>query len=165
MLVLLLQFQKKYLEQKNLFDEAERDKQAEEDKKKATPKTKEAVKPEEKKAPKTLATGDLEKDYGSVVKDFEDLVSAQPRSNAGKMAALILADIYIDHNKFSESLVVLNKLAINEPKILLDFFVLKKKVNVMLSLSQFTEAEKILNTLVNQKKYSFFTHAHMQANR
>lgn len=147
--------EKKYLEQKNIFDEAEREKQANEDKKKSAGKTKEDVKPEEKKPLKALPTGDIEKDYGSIVKDFEDLVSAQPRSNAGKMAAIVLADIYIDHNKFPEALASLNKLAINDPKILLDFFVLKKKVNVMLSLAQFSEAEKILNTLINQKKYSF----------
>jgi tetratricopeptide (TPR) repeat protein len=145
--------EKKYLDQRTQFDEAEREQKAEQDKAKA-PKAK-ATPEADKKTPKALASGDLEKDYGTVVKEFNDLLTAQPKSLAGKMTSLLLADIYGDYNKHEEALASLSKSAVNNPKDLIDLLVSKKKVNAMLSLNQFAEAEKELLKLLNQKSYPF----------
>lgn len=150
--------EKKYLDQRTQFDEAEREHKAEQEKKNDKNAKKDSkVDEKNKTTTKALATGDLEKDYGFVVKDFNDLVSAQPRSLAGKMASLMLADIYADYSKHEEALVVLEKAVIPNPKKLIDLLVAKKQVNAMLTLNKFAEAEKELLKLVNQKAYPFMT--------
>ncbi|MBN8537863.1 MAG: hypothetical protein J0M15_12485 [Deltaproteobacteria bacterium] len=154
--------EKKYLDQKAQFVEAEKEHKADLEKAKAPQeknkdKDKDKNKVQEAKTPKVLASGDLEKDYGGVVKDFNDLLTAQPKSLAGKMASLMLADIYSEHNKLAETSETLNKSFVKNPHELIDFLIAIKKVNALLSLNEFTEAKKILMTLVNQKKYPFLS--------
>lgn len=147
--------EKKYLDQRQQFDEAEREHKAEQDKKNDKNAKKDAKADDKAKAPKAMASGDLEKDYGSVVKEFNDLAMAQPNSLAGKMAALMLADIYTDYSKHEEALAVLSKTAVANPKTLIELLIAKKQTNAMLTLGKFAEAEKELLKLVTNKTYPF----------
>ncbi|MEN0060202.1 MAG: hypothetical protein AAGB31_15290 [Bdellovibrio sp.] len=55
------------------------------------------------------ASGDLEKDYGTVVRGLESFVAEAPKSKAAQMAALHLSDVYLSYKKHSEALAALKK--------------------------------------------------------
>ncbi|MGZ3775064.1 MAG: tetratricopeptide repeat protein [Pseudobdellovibrionaceae bacterium] len=98
--------EKSYNEKKRGFEEASRAEmnpaqQAKKDKKdkKAAPEVDNSKK----------ATGDLQKDYGTVVSSFEAFISETPNTKAAQMAALNLSDIYVSYKKNDEALAVLQK--------------------------------------------------------
>lgn len=55
------------------------------------------------------ATGDLDKDYGAIVKDFEAFITEAPKTKAAQMAALNLADLYMSYKKHDEAIATLAK--------------------------------------------------------
>lgn len=59
--------------------------------------------------PAKKATGDLEKDYGTVVANFESFINEEPKTKAAQMAALNLSDIYLTYNKTDEAIAILDK--------------------------------------------------------
>lgn len=93
--------EKNYTEKKRGFDEAARAElmasQAK-DKKSAPPFD-----------PAKKASGDLSKDYGTVVTDFEAFINESPNSKAAQMAALNLSDIYASYKMNNEALSALQK--------------------------------------------------------
>lgn len=93
--------EKAYAEKKRGFDEAARAEmiQAQSKDKKATP----AVDASKK------ATGDLDKDYGTIMKDFEAFIADAPKTKAAQMAALNLADLYMSYKKYDEAISTLTK--------------------------------------------------------
>lgn len=93
--------EKSYTDKKRGFEEAARAEvmAAQAKDKKAAP----AVDPAKK------ATGDLEKDYGSVVAGFEAFINEAPNTKAAQMAALNLSDIYLSYKKNAEALTALEK--------------------------------------------------------
>ncbi len=46
-----------------------------------------------------IASGDLSKDYGTVISDFEKLARDNPKTSAGAQAAIIAASIYLSYNQ------------------------------------------------------------------
>lgn len=60
--------------------------------------------------PAKKASGDLTKDYGSVVAGFEALINEAPTSKAAQMAALNLSNLYLEYKKNDEALAVLHKI-------------------------------------------------------
>lgn len=52
-------------------------------------------------------TMDLEKDYGTVVKEFTEVIAAHPKTKAAGMAALSLSSIYSDYGKTEEAVQLL----------------------------------------------------------
>lgn len=54
-------------------------------------------------------TGDLEKDYGSILSGFESFINQYPKGHSAQMAALNLGEIYASHKKFDEALSALQK--------------------------------------------------------
>jgi predicted negative regulator of RcsB-dependent stress response len=96
--------EKAYLEKKRGFEEASRAEvmaaQAAKDKKAAPAPAVDASK---------KATGDLQKDYGTVIPGFEALIADAPNTQGGRMAALNLADIYASYSKNEEALATLQK--------------------------------------------------------
>ncbi|MBO9668496.1 MAG: tetratricopeptide repeat protein, partial [Bdellovibrio sp.] len=93
--------EKSYLEKKRGFEEAARAEitAANAKDKKAAP----AVDPSKK------ASGDIQKDYGTVIAGFEAMVNEAPKTTAGQMAALNLSDIFSMYKKYDEGLAALNK--------------------------------------------------------
>lgn len=147
--------EKDYLKLKTDFDEADR--QAKEDEAKALDKTKkDAKKPETPPVtPKVRATGDLEKDYGTVLARFVDLNNANPKSVPGKVAALVAADLYWDYKKFDLAMQILEKSAEPSPKDLVDYMVVKKLSATYLSLGQFDSVVKKNQPVMSNSKYPF----------
>ncbi|MNS59040.1 hypothetical protein D3C72_919860 [compost metagenome] len=96
--------EKAYLDKKRGFEEAARAElmaaQAPKDKKAPQPP---AVDPSKK------ASGDLQKDFGTVITGFEALIADAPNTQAARMAALNLSDIYSSNKKFDEALASLTK--------------------------------------------------------
>lgn len=72
-----------------------------------------AAQSKDKKAPAVdlskKASGDLQKDYGSVIPGFEALISEAPSTTAARMAALNLSNIYIEYKKTDDALATLQK--------------------------------------------------------
>lgn len=90
--------EKQYTEKRRGFDEASRPEAAQTKDKKAP-----AADPSKK------PTGDLQKDYGTIVAGFESLLSDVPGTKAAQMAALNLSKIYMDYKKTDDALAALKK--------------------------------------------------------
>lgn len=93
--------EKAYNEKKRGFDEAAR---AEMMAATAKDKTKAPPVDATKKA-----TGDLDKDYGTIAADFQAMIDSAPTTKAAQMAALNLSDIYSNYGKNEEALAALDK--------------------------------------------------------
>ncbi|UYL08164.1 hypothetical protein B9G69_014020 [Bdellovibrio sp. SKB1291214] len=59
--------------------------------------------------PSKKASGDVQKDYGTVIAGFEAVIADAPKTTAAQMAALNLSDIYITYKKFDDAVAALNK--------------------------------------------------------
>lgn len=96
--------EKTYTEKKRGFEEAARAEMTQ---------AQQAKKDNEKKVPafdpSKKASGDIQKDYGSVIAGFESFISESPNTKAAQMAALNLSDIYLSYKKNDEALTVLQK--------------------------------------------------------
>ena len=57
----------------------------------------------------TKATGDMNKDYGDIVKQLEDFVSSNSGKNASGEAALVLSEIYEDYKQPEKAAAVITK--------------------------------------------------------
>lgn len=106
----LFEVTKVYEKKKQGFDEAkEQEEQKKREKKddKKTAKKVEADKAAEKAA--KMPTGDLEKDYGAVVKDLHQFVANNSETNAAGEAALTLSEIYEDYDQGKKGAEVLSE--------------------------------------------------------
>lgn len=59
--------------------------------------------------PTKKASGDLTKDYGTIVTNLESFIAEAPNSKAAQMAALNLSEIYLTYKKFDEAFATLQK--------------------------------------------------------
>ncbi|MBX2986504.1 MAG: tetratricopeptide repeat protein [Bdellovibrionaceae bacterium] len=91
--------EKKILDQKQAFDEARQQEKA----RAANPKAAKDM------AVKALPSGDLQKDYGPMVKELSDLIQAAPKTKAGEMAALNLAELQARYKQPAEAVATLDK--------------------------------------------------------
>ncbi len=150
--------EKDYLKTKGDFDEAER--QAKDAAAKALDKTKKDSKAKDKKdeppvEPKKQASGDFEKDYGPIAARFAELTNTNPKSVPGKVASLMLADLYWDYKKFDLAAGVLEKSVESSPKALVDYMVIKKLSATYLSQGQFDAVIKKNSLVMASSKYPF----------
>lgn len=147
--------EKDYVKIKTDFDDAER--QIQQEAAKAADKNKKASKKDDapKPDPKKQATGDLDKDYGTVVGRFVELHTANPKLVPGKVTALVLADIYWEYKKLDLASQVLEKSLESSPKTLVDYMILKKWSATQLSLGQFNQVIKKNQSVMSSSKYPF----------
>lgn len=145
--------EKDYVKIKTDFDEAER--QAQQEAAKAADKTKKDAEP--KPELKAKASGDLEKDYGTVLARFTDLHTASPKLVPGKVTALVLADLYWEYKKLDQAALVLEKSMESSPKTLVDYMILKKWSATQLSLGNFDQVIKKNQSVIGSSKYPFMT--------
>lgn len=105
--------EKSYLKTKEAFDKAEADQKekamAEASKKDQAKKGSAAESTDSKTASTPLASGDLTKDYGSVVAGWNKLIDAHPSSKAAAMASLELSQLHLKYKDSKEALLVLSK--------------------------------------------------------
>lgn len=59
--------------------------------------------------PSKKASGDITKDYGSILTSFEAFINESAGTKAGQMAALNLSDIFASYKKYDEALSALQK--------------------------------------------------------
>ena len=101
----LFETTKVYNEKKEKFDEAKAEKE-----KKATAKNdNKDSKKEEPKKNLVEATGDLEKDYGEVVKGLENFITSNTDTNAAGEAVLTLSEIYEEYKMPEKGAEALDK--------------------------------------------------------
>jgi predicted negative regulator of RcsB-dependent stress response len=116
------QFEKTYLDKKRGFEEAIRDSLKPNPLKEKDPKA----------AAKAVATGDIEKDYGTEVAGFNKVIAENGGTKAAQMAALSLSEIYLNYKKTDEAYQALQKV---EPKShgndLISYVVLTQYGNVL----------------------------------
>jgi len=114
-------FEKSYLDKKRDFDEAERETVK-------PPAAKDAKAP----APKAKATGDLDKDYGSEVAGFKQIMDNYSSSKAAQMAALNLSEIYTNYKKLEDASLSLQRVEKQSSgKDLISFVVLSQYGNIL----------------------------------
>jgi len=111
--------EKSYLKLKESFDKAEADQKEKAVKEKESAKKdlakKESQKSEDAKDTKsdseklTLPSGDLTKDYGTVVEGWKKLIEAHPSSKAAAMASLELSQLFLKYKVPKEALMILSK--------------------------------------------------------
>ena len=70
---------------------------------------KDAKKPETTEPAAVAASGDLQKDYGTVLPELEKVAEAHPGQAAGAQAAVIAADIYLEYKQPEKAVSVLDK--------------------------------------------------------
>jgi predicted negative regulator of RcsB-dependent stress response len=90
--------ERKYNEKRQEFLRAESQKNSKDEK----------SNPEEAKKLAVPASGDLEKDYGSLVSDFEKILQEHKGTQAARMSALYLSEVYLDYKKIEEALKALD---------------------------------------------------------
>lgn len=102
--------EKKYLKLKESFDKAEAD-QKDKTKKDSEKSSKVTADKDPKKAEEDskLPTGDLMKDYGSVVEAWNKLIDSYPSSKAAGMASLELSQLFLKYKSPKEALQILSK--------------------------------------------------------
>lgn len=104
--------EKTFSEKKAKFEQAEE-----------AAKTKPAKKADEAKniaeALANKASGDFEKDYGSLAQDLNKIIEKAPASKAAKMAALNLSSVQVQYKKTDDAKVTLGKVLANNSNDLL----------------------------------------------
>lgn len=141
--------EKDYFEKKNKFKEAARQAEL----KKQTPPVKDNKKSEEKD--ETAATGDLQKDYGSLVETFSGIVDKNPNSKAASMSALYLAEIYTEYKMPEKAMQALEKVSARKTKDVLAALVLNKKAGLMADQGECSKAVDVWQNLSGQKQLNY----------
>ncbi|MFM6928002.1 MAG: tetratricopeptide repeat protein [Bdellovibrio sp.] len=140
--------EKAYTEKKRGFDEAARAEVAavSQKNKKPTP----AADPAKK------ATGDIQKDYGTIITGFEGMIADAPKTKAGQMAALNLSDIYVTYKKHDEALAALSKVETGLNKSdAISALIYMQMGNVFADKGDCKAAVEKWQTIVSSKSFAF----------
>lgn len=101
------------------------------------------------------STGDVEADYGSVIKEFNAIINEAPSTKAAKMSALNLSEIYTSYGKPEEALAALNK--VNSGSDLLAALVLTQLGTLQADKQDCKAALESWNKALSNKKASFLS--------
>ncbi|MCX7977995.1 MAG: hypothetical protein N2578_03235 [Bdellovibrionaceae bacterium] len=102
--------------------------------------------------PESLPSGDMEKDYGKDIEAFSAILEKAPKSNAGKMAALQLSEIYSDHGRTEQALGVLQMTEVKgSPSTLIDALIYVRKASLKAAAQDCDSAKKIAELLAKSK--------------
>lgn len=109
-----------------------------------------------KEAPATLATGDLQKDYGDLPNQLESVIVQYPKSKSAAQAAIAVADLYLEYKQPEKAENVLSPIAQNFSKN----SIFSGLVNAVLgkALAQKGECEKattIWQKILDEKSQSY----------
>lgn len=143
------QVEKKFLDKKKMYDDSAAAVKAEANKKPGD----KAKAPE---VPKMISSGDVSVDYAENIKEMTALMEANPSSQAGQMAALLVADLYRQGQHFDQSLATVEKVTPRgRPSTLLSALVLKMKGNVQADLGQCDQAINSWKQVVDSTSFDF----------
>ncbi len=144
--------ERQYTDKKTKFKEAL---QAENIKAPAATK-KETLKQETPMPALVKATGDLEKDYGSEVTGFQDLVVKNPKSKAAQMSAIYLAEIYSEYKQPEKAIETLNKVVPkNDASDILSALAVNLKAGLLADQGNCPQAVDIWQSIIQQKKADY----------
>lgn len=152
--------EKSYLKMKEAFDKAEADQKekaiAEASKKTQSKKGSVAESEESKNASAPLPSGDLTKDYGSVVTGWTKLIDAHPGSKAAAMASLELSQLHLKYKAPKDALLVLSKVKNQQNSDhFLGAMVFHSYAKLLSNQGQCQEAIGIWEALEKKKKLGF----------
>ena len=100
------------------------------------------------------ATGDFDKDFGSVIGPMQEIISEAPKSIAAKMAALNLAQVQIEYKKFDDAKKVLTSVA-DSSKDLLSAMVNTELGTLLANENNCQEAIGYWEKVANNKRAEF----------
>jgi tetratricopeptide (TPR) repeat protein len=151
--------EREYTDKKSKFKEADRAdelKAAAKDVKKSPKKDAKDEAKDEKKPELVKASGDLQKDYGSVVDRFQSILAKDPTTKAGQMSAIYLAELYNQYKKPDEAIQSLDKaVPKNEANDMLSALVLNLKAGLIADKGDCPKAVDIWQKLMNDKKTTY----------
>lgn len=102
------------------------------------------------------ATGDIQKDYGAIIAEFEAFIAQDPTTKAAQMAALNLSDIFQSYKKNNEALATLQKVEKGLKKEgVLSALVWMKTGNILADNNDCKGAIEKWQTLTANKNFSF----------
>jgi ATP/maltotriose-dependent transcriptional regulator MalT len=103
-----------------------------------------------------VATGDIEKDYGSIITDFKNVVTQYNGSTAAALSALHLAEIYNQYKKAEDGFSVIEgqKNKINENS-LVGGLLMQTYGTLLANQGKCADANKVWGTLLGKSKLSF----------
>jgi len=139
---------KQYQDKRSAFEEAESKKPALD---KDGKPTKEAA------ASNTIkATGHLEQDYGSIPKEFLDFLRENASNQAGRTAALTLAELYIKYHKTDEALDALKLTESSlKPKELLSALIIHQMATLLANKNNCQNALEMWGKIVKNKEVQY----------
>ncbi|MES3037478.1 MAG: tetratricopeptide repeat protein [Bdellovibrionota bacterium] len=108
------------------------------------------------KGPATLKAADLEKNLGTLPADFETVLSKNPSSQAGRMAALNLVEIYSEYGMPEKALAVYDRVGKIQPNDLTQGLLIFQKANVLSNVDKCADAVKYWDDLIKADKVAFF---------
>lgn len=153
--------EKDYLKKKDSFKmAAEKAVHPEADKEKTksavNDKSKDKKSDDKKSDIEPVASGDIEKDYGSIITDFKNVISKYDGSSAASLSALHLAEIYNQYKKPEEGLTVLEgqKNKINENS-LIGGLLMQTYGTLLANQGKCADANKVWELLLGKSKLSF----------
>lgn len=97
----------------------------------------------------TPASGDLEKDYGTVVSGLEGVLQNHKGTQAARMSALYLSELYTDYKKTDEALKALDSQIQTKGKDLLALLLEHRKAALVSEKGQCAEARGIWDGLMS----------------
>ena len=129
--------ERQYQKTKEGFDRADADAKAAANAKTPPPK-------EDPAKPKaTPKTGDLEKDYGTVVSQLEGFLNDNAKSGAGGLAALTLCQIYEGYKKNDLCLAALEKMSAIDSKSFIGLMLQTRRATALADSNQCPKAREI----------------------
>lgn len=99
------------------------------------------------------STGDMDKDFGSSVQGLVSIVTANPKSRAAALSAILLTDIYSKYNKQEDGLNLLQK--IQKKDGTLNILAQNLKASLLANKNDCAQAVTIWGDLINQKDAEF----------
>lgn len=105
-----------------------------------------------------LPTGDFNKDYGTEVQGWLQLIESHPSSKSAAMAALELSQLYLKYNKNNEALQVLSKVKAHQNSDgLLGALVFQSYATELANQGQCQDSLNIWDHLEKKKKMAFLS--------
>lgn len=149
-----------YLKIKEGFDRAEQEAQRLAEAKKDPKKKSDAdMKPVE-----TAASGDLQKDYGSVLPTLKQVIADHSGTKGAQMSALTLSQIYSQYHQDTEAIQVLKDLVSKvSSKGLLGALILNQYASLLANQEKCNEAVHVWNQISDTKGGFLISEAHLRA--
>lgn len=104
----------------------------------------------------TFKAETLEKDLGTIPEDFQKIINAQPHSQAAKMSALQLIEIYAQYGLTERADDIYKQLGNLKVSDLTSGLLLFQKANILVNFDKCADAVSILDQLIKAETTSYF---------